>query len=99
MRFNAPLQLLRGRPEERFILEDVVPDVLPDVVTLGVSKIRRGGFVFVTWVGDHSPRHVHVYRDGSLIVKWDLDHWGAMEGSASRRILRLITELVEEGRL
>jgi len=38
-----------------------------------VSKIRRGGYVFVTWVGDHPPRHVHVYRDGELVAKWDLD--------------------------
>lgn len=25
-----------------------------------MAKIRRGGFQFVTWVGDHGPRHVHV---------------------------------------
>lgn len=37
-----------------------------------MGKIRRGGYIFVTWVGDHSPRHVHVYRDGKLVVKWDL---------------------------
>jgi hypothetical protein len=43
-----------------------------------MGKIRRGGFVFVTWKGDHSPYHVHVYRDGTLVVKWDLenDHEG-----------------------
>jgi hypothetical protein len=39
-----------------------------------VPKIRRGGFIFLAWVGDHSPRHVHVYRDGMLVVKWDLDN-------------------------
>ena len=37
------------------------------------GKIRRGGYVFFTWKGDHPPRHVHVYRDGRLIVKWDLE--------------------------
>jgi len=64
-----------------------------------VSKIRRGGYVFLSWVGDHSPRHVHVYRDGKLVVKWDLDHRQAMTGQASGRIRRLIEELVEEGKL
>jgi hypothetical protein len=39
-----------------------------------VPKIRRGNHVFLGWVGDHSPRHVHVYRDGKLVVKWDLDN-------------------------
>ena len=64
-----------------------------------MGKTRRGGFVFVTWKGDHSPYHVHVYRDGSLVVKWDLENDVAMEGQASRRILRLIAELREEGML
>ena len=64
-----------------------------------MGKTRRGGFVFVTWKGDHSPYHVHVYRDGSLVVKWDLENDVVMEGQASRRILRLIAELREEGLL
>jgi hypothetical protein len=64
-----------------------------------MGKIRRGGFVFVTWKGDHSPYHVHVYRDGSLVVKWDLENDVAMKGEVSRRILRLIAELREEGLL
>lgn len=61
-----------------------------------MSRIRRGGFIFVSWIGDHSPRHVHVYRDGRLIVKWDLEAWSPMEGAANARILRLLAELVEE---
>ncbi len=64
-----------------------------------MPKIRRGNDVFVSWAGDHSPRHVHVYRDGKLIVKWDLEGWRAMKGRAPRRVLILIRELVSEGRL
>lgn len=64
-----------------------------------MGKIRRGGFVFVTWKGDHSPYHVHVYRDGTLVVKWDLENDLAMKGEATARILRLIGELREEGKL
>ena len=45
-----------------------------------MGKVRRGGFVFVTWKGDHSPYHVHVYRDGTLVVKWDLENDVAMKG-------------------
>jgi hypothetical protein len=66
---------------------------------LVVPKIRRGGYVFLSWVGDHGPRHVHVYRDGRLVVKWDLDHRQAMNGQASARIRRLIEELLSEGKL
>lgn len=53
--------------------------------------------MFLAWKGDHSPRHVHVYRDGRLVVKWDLDHWLPMKGKVTARILRLIRELEAEG--
>jgi hypothetical protein len=64
-----------------------------------VPKRRRGGYVFVGWKGDHSPRHVHVYRDGRLVVKWNLERGYAMEGSASQRVKDLILELEQEGLL
>jgi len=55
--------------------------------------------VFLIRKGDHSPRHVRVYRDGRLIVKWDLDNARAMEGSITRRVKELIEELENEGEL
>lgn len=55
--------------------------------------------MFLAWKGDHSPRHVHVYRDGRLVVKWDLDNWLPMKGKAAARVLRLIKQLQEEGAL
>ena len=61
-----------------------------------MGKVRRGGFVFVTWKGDHRPRHVHVYRDGRLVLKWNLADNVAMKGTPSERILRLIRELEQE---
>ena len=64
-----------------------------------MPRIRRGGYIFLTWVGDHPPRHVHVYRDGQLVVKWDLDNQKPMIGKATRRILELIAELESEGLL
>ena len=64
-----------------------------------MSKLRRGGFVFLSWVGDHGPKHVHVYRGGRLVVKWDLDNDKAMAGQATRRVLSLIRELQSEGLL
>ena len=64
-----------------------------------MAKIRRGGCVFLTWKGDHPPRHVHVYCQGRLVVKWDLDNQKPMKGKASRKVLRLIRELESEGLL
>jgi hypothetical protein len=64
-----------------------------------MPKIRRGGYIFIAWRRDHPPRHVHVYRKGRLIVKWDLDNKKPMRGKAARKILRLIEQLEDEGRL
>ena len=64
-----------------------------------MGKVRRGNYVFLTWSGDHSPRHVHVYRDGRLIVKWNLDDRVAMKGRPTARVVQLIAELESEGKL
>jgi len=64
-----------------------------------VAKIRRRGYVFVARKSDHSPRHVHVYRNGRLVVKWDLESKLTMKGNVSRRLLDAIKELEAEGRL
>ena len=66
---------------------------------MNVGKYRRGGYVFITWTGDHPPRHVHVYRDAKLVVKWDVENKKAMKGAATPRILALIAELETEGLL
>ena len=55
--------------------------------------------MFVTWRGDHTPWHVHVYRDGKFIVKWDLENRKAMKGKAPPKVVELIGELESEGRL
>jgi uncharacterized protein DUF4160 len=64
-----------------------------------LPKIRRGGYVFLTRRSDHPPRHVHVYRDRRLVVKWDLDNGRPMRGFASRRVRQLIEQLEAEGLL
>jgi hypothetical protein len=64
-----------------------------------MGKVRRGGYVFITSKSDHAPRHVHIYRDGELVVKWDLESQRPMRGGVTRRLLRLIGELEQEGLL
>ncbi len=64
-----------------------------------MPKVRRGDYVFIARRGDHPPRHVHVYRNGRLIVKWDLENGKPMKGKASAKILDLIEQLADERRL
>jgi hypothetical protein len=64
-----------------------------------MAKVRREGYVFVSWKGDHDPRHVHVFRDGRFVVKWDLENGKPMKGQASPKLRRLIDDLQTEGLL
>jgi hypothetical protein len=42
---------------------------------------------------------VHVYRDGKLVLKWDLENDIAMSGRPTRSILGIIEQLQQEGLL
>jgi hypothetical protein len=66
-----------------------------------MGKVRRGGYVFLWWVGDHSPRHIHVLgKNGRLITRVDLDTMQPMDiPKIERKILELIRELQRERRL
>jgi hypothetical protein len=64
-----------------------------------MPKIRRGGYLFIAWKGDHDPRHVHVYRDGKLVLKWDLEQCTVMKGTESARVRKIIAGLRAEGLL
>ncbi len=62
-------------------------------------KIRKGGYVFTTFVGDHPPAHVHVFVRGHLVLKWNLDEGVVISGLFTKRIIKLINELQKEGQL
>lgn len=64
-----------------------------------MGKIKRGGYIFVTWKGDHDPRHVHVFESGREILKWNLKEGVVMKGKASAKVKELIQVLVKEGKL
>jgi uncharacterized protein YggU (UPF0235/DUF167 family) len=64
-----------------------------------VGKIRRDDYVLLTWIGDHSPRHVHVYRDEKLVLKWNIDAWVPMKGRASAKLIKMLADLRKEGAL
>ena len=64
-----------------------------------MGKIRRKNYIFLTWKGDHPPRHVHVYRDSKFVVKYDLENRQVMKGRITRALLAIINELEREGLL
>ncbi len=61
-----------------------------------MGKVRRGGYIFFTWIGDHG-KHVHVFRHGWEVLKWDLELAGPIRGKSTRRLVKLIEALRKEG--
>ena len=66
-----------------------------------MGKVRRGGYMFLWWIGDHDPRHIHVFdKNGKLITRVNLVTMQPVDiPRVERRILELIRELQNEGRL
>ena len=64
-----------------------------------MGKIRLVNYIFIAWKGDHSPKHVHVYKDSKLIVKWDLENEKVMKGKPTKKVIELIQKLQDEGLL
>ena len=57
--------------------------------------------MFLWWVGDHEPRHVHVFdKNGRLLTRVNLDTLQPMDTlKIERKIVALIRDLQREGRL
>ena len=66
-----------------------------------MGKIRRGGYILEWFIGDHVPRHIHVYDNKrQFIGRLDLDRMVGLEGwMPDRKLIKLIHDLKRERRL
>jgi hypothetical protein len=66
-----------------------------------MARVRRYGYILEWFIGDHVPRHVHVYdSQGRFLGRLDVDQLIGVEGwMPDRKLLKLIEELRREGRL
>src|SRR5437867_13455729 len=63
-----------------------------------MGRIRRGGYIFEWWIGDHPPRHIHVSDDNGKIlghIRLDpiepVDEW-----QPSRKVIEIIRSCSEK---
>jgi hypothetical protein len=66
-----------------------------------MGRVRRNGYIFEWWTGDHPPRHIHVSDGGGKFLgriaidsMKPLDAW-----HPARKVRETIQELILEGRL
>ena len=66
-----------------------------------MGKIRRSGYTFIWWIGDHRPRHVHVFdKADRLITRVNLETMQPMDSpQIAGKLLVLLRQLQAEGRL
>jgi hypothetical protein len=66
-----------------------------------MGRIRRHGYTIEWYIGDHAPRHVHVYdAKGCFLGRFALGEMTGMKSwKPSRDLIKLIRELQKEGRL
>ena len=74
-----------------------------------MARVRRYGYIVEWFIGDHVPRHVHVYDsngrmvgrlDVDRLVGIDVDRLVGIEGwRPDQKLIKLIGELKHEGRL
>jgi len=66
-----------------------------------MGKVRRGGYILEWYIGDHKPRHVHVYDSKyRLIGRFDVDRLAGIENwMPDRKLLKIIYDLKKEGRI
>ncbi|MBI2604590.1 MAG: DUF4160 domain-containing protein [Deltaproteobacteria bacterium] len=62
-----------------------------------MGRWKRFGVIVALIIGDHAPRHVHVYEDGKRVLKFDIENWKVMEGKVTPRSKRALESLRDEG--
>ena len=55
--------------------------------------------MFEWWIGDHEPKHVHVYRDGKEIAKVVIPSMRLLSGKLNKKLKKIIEELLAEGKI
>lgn len=61
-----------------------------------MGRIKRGGYLIEWWIGDHWPKHVHIYKDGKEIAKVEVPSQRVLTGKLNRQIKKILKELIED---
>lgn len=61
-----------------------------------MGRVKRGGYIIVWWIGDHVPKHVHIYKDGKQIAKIQVPELFVLKGKINKKIEKIIKQLLKE---
>lgn len=61
-----------------------------------MGRIKRGGYLIEWWMGDHLPKHLHVYENGKEIAKIRIPEMRVMTGKISKKLKKILNQLLKE---
>ncbi|QMU56602.1 MAG: DUF4160 domain-containing protein [Candidatus Mycalebacterium zealandia] len=64
-----------------------------------MGREKRGGYIIEWWVGDHQPKHVHIYKDGEAVAKVAVPGMEILSGNMNGRLRKILLDLIKEGRI
>jgi hypothetical protein len=64
-----------------------------------VGRAKRGGYIIEWWLGDHSPKHVHIYKNGREVAKVEIPGLLVLTGRINKKLRKILRELIEEGEI
>lgn len=73
--------------------------MLLNLVAFSMGRIKRGGYLIEWWMGDHWPKHVHIYLNGREIAKVQVPEMLVLTGNLNRKLKKIIKELIEEKKI
>jgi len=62
-----------------------------------VPTWRSGGYIIRMYQNDHPPLHVHIFKDGRQLDRYDLEHGEFMDGTIGRHLGRVLAALRASG--
>ena len=64
-----------------------------------MGREKRGGYIIEWWMGDHDPKHVHVYKDGREVAKVVIPSLRLLSGKMNKKLKKIIKELLKENKI
>lgn len=64
-----------------------------------MGREKREGYIIEWWMGDHDPKHVHIYKNGKEIAKVVVPDMRILTGNLNRKLRKIIEELLRDGKI
>ena len=61
-----------------------------------MGRVKRGGYLIEWWMGDHTPKHVHVYKDGQEVAKVRVPEMIVLTGNLNKKLRKIFQKLIQD---